>query len=212
LPCRRAQHFSAVELAAIHEEFQPVGATEQEPATSLTRLQVQLNQAEEHAEQVFAQNKAAGPEQHRLITIAQQHVQLFEGRLRRARRGLVQLQTQRAFDQAADLALAPLADAEKVARHRIRLRRLALSEASSHRAWLRLHGQCNAAMAKAEAVDAVRSKAKVVQDVFDGEETINAGAKLKAAENAVQGCFEKYEAVWAHWKMQRVEVGAASKI
>jgi hypothetical protein len=216
LPFHRAHHFSAVELAAINEEFQPVGATEHALSISLARLQIQLNQAEEHAEQVFAQNQAAGPEQLHLITIAQQHVQLFGGRLRRARRELAHLQTQRAFDQAADSALPPLADAEKVTRHRIRLRRLALSEASSHRAWLRLHGQCNAAMAKteaaieAEAVDAVGSKAKVVQVVFAGEETLNAAAKLKAAENAVQGWFEKFEAVRAHLKQAHIAIPAAA--
>jgi hypothetical protein len=217
LPFHRPHNFTASELAAIHAEFVPANQAELSLALSIARLQTQFHQAEHHAEQVFAQNQAAGPEQLHLISIAQQHVQLFEGRLRRRRRELSQLQTQRACQQAEELPLPPLADAEKVTRHRIRLRRLALSEAAGQRAWLRLHGQCNIAMAKTEAaiedeaVDAVGKKAKIVEVVFAGEDTLNSAAKLKAAENAVQGWFEKYDAVRAHLKCERVEVPSSKQ-
>jgi hypothetical protein len=212
LPFHRPHNFKKAELSAIEAEFQPVCPTERNLAISIAQLQIQLHQAEQHAHITFEQNRGAGPEQLRLISIAQQHVQLFEGRLRRARRELIQAQTQRACLQAEEAPLPPLADLEKVTRHRIRIRRLALSEASGQRAWLRLHGQCNAAMARTEAaieveaVDAVGNKAKVIEVVFAGEESLNAAAKLKAAENAVQGWFEKYEAVRAHLKNERIEV------
>jgi hypothetical protein len=199
------------ERAELEAQFAPGNLMEMALALAIVRLRKKRDLAEE-----VADLPSEPTTERRAEKMAEQSMQVLEGRLRRAERALVQAQTRRAIgyleDGVTDVPLPPMADREKVARHRIRLRRLSLSDAAGQRAWLRLHKQCNEALAKTEAaieeeaVDAVGKKAKVMEVIFAGEESINAEAKLKAAENAVQGWFEKYEAVRAHLKHVQIAV------